>query len=606
MKINKYLLALLIGFVMVSCSDDSCDHTNKTGENTIDKWIEGLWYVEADNEEVYYGNSGTYYDRYSNVESSAETEGRYAMDYANLKLTYWYTYLGNSVQDDWTVKDCKEFSFKLSSNTASSLLVEKIVEQYKLNVGETITLSFDTDRADITVNSYTSTNELIASVSDNGTVTAMGGKGTTYIKMNTNVGNVWAKITVGDDNKDLWCDYVSIIGADYNTMRTFFARLGEPLSDGINYFQYNLSVHPYVDYIHVLVDTDKNVVQAIQLYLNDGVPPVEIKSYIKSRYYEHKEYGFLSTQPEIETSKAIVTYDENKHCVTLFETQHVLYPDLWPNFTKLFGSDQSTVKKTMENYGYLYYMSDFSYSADGSDYYIINDNKYLYLAGFVFNPDKQVSEFWLYLNSSSIQNEVFRNLNYNYTIDLDESTADIMVFYNEDRSLRVVLNGKEQTVVYTKLTMKQHEVDNQILGDFHKGIGLTRDQLVEKFGMPFMEEEDYLYYIVDTEYISMTMFGLDPETNICTNILLSLKEDATISTIVDYLNSKYTVFANGTASDGSSYAWTDGPSITESSLGITLNPTQKYVTYISLQSAANVKPINIGTYTIETGKGIFW
>ena len=66
------------------------------------------------------------------------------MDYANMKLTYRYSYLGNNLTKDWTVKNHKEFSFKLSSSDASGLDVEKIVEQHKVNVGETVKLNFTT------------------------------------------------------------------------------------------------------------------------------------------------------------------------------------------------------------------------------------------------------------------------------------------------------------------------------------------------------------------------------------------------------------------------------------------------------------------------------
>ena len=243
-----------------------------------------------------------------------------------------------------------------------------------------------------------------------GTVTAMGCKGTTYIKMKTNSGSVWAKITVGEDNKDLWCDYTSLIGADYNTMKQFFGRIGEPATNGIDYFVYIMSIHQYVESVNLLIDTENDVITAIQLFIKDGIPPVEIKSYLKSRYYEQEEFSFYSTQPDIEGSKAIVTYNQDNRCVTFFETQRTLHPELWHDFTKLFGSSKSDVKTVMGNYGYSFLMSDNSYSVDGSDYYSVTDNGYLTMAGFVFNPDKQVSEFWLYLNSKSNPNEIYNYL----------------------------------------------------------------------------------------------------------------------------------------------------------------------------------------------------
>lgn len=598
---NKTLSLIVIAITVLfsSCSDDSCDHITPPGPVTPDNWIEGLWYVEADNEEINYGNSGTYYDRYSNIELSGETEGRYQMDYANMKLTYRYSYLGNNLTKDWTVKNHTEFGFRLSSSDASGLDVEKIVEQHKLNVGESVRLKFVSERPDVKVTSFSSSNILIASVATDGTVTAMGCKGTTYIKMKTNSGNVWAKVTVGEDNKDLWCDYTSLIGADFNTMKQFFGRIGEPATNGIDYFVYIMSIHQYIESVNLLVDTENDVITAIQLFIKDGIPPVEIKSYLKSRYYEQEEFSFYSTQPDIEGSKAIVIYNQDNRCVTFFETQRTLHPELWHDFTKLFGSSKSDVKTVMDNYGYSFLMSDNSYSVDGSDYYSVTDNGYLTMAGFVFNPDKQVSEFWLYLNSKSNPNEIYNYLGHKFQENESESTDSSIVFYNEDKTLKVVFDIVTPAVVYTKLTMRQREANTEILGNYHEGLGLSHDQILDKFGSPYLDDGGQIYYWVGSDYVNLAAFNMNTETGKCKSAIITINESVATSTIVGYLNSKYTAFANGTASDGSQYAWTNGPSVAESTLGIIYYPRDQKVVYQSLGLAANTKARNISSCSIN-------
>ena len=599
MKKFLSLIAFAITIGFTSCSDDSCDHVTPPGPVTPETWIEGLWYVEADNEEINYGNSGTFYDRYSNVEISGETEGRYEMDYANMKLTYRYSYLGNNLTKDWTVKNHKEFSFKLSSSDASGLDVEKIVEQHKVNVGETVKLNFAAERSDINVSSYKSNNELIATVSSDGTVTAIGGKGTTYIKMTTNSGNVWAKITVGEDNKDLWCDYVSIIGADYNTMKQYFSRIGEPATDGVDYFKYIMSIHQYIESVNILIDTEEDFVTAIQLFIKEGVPPVEIKSYLKSRYYEQEGYNFYSTQPEIEKSKALVTYNQENRCVTLLETQFVLYPELWHDFTKLFGSNKTSVKNAMDKYGYSFLMSDNSYSVDGSDYYYITDSDYLTMVGFVFNPDKQNSEIWLYLNSGFNSNEIYKSLAHKYNEAESEYSDSSLVFYNDDKSMKVTFNVMDGTVVYNKQTMKQHKANNEILGNYYEALGLSQNQIISKYGDPYLDDGNMLYYVVGTDYVNLAVFYMNTDTDKCKSVALTINENVASSTIVNYLGSKYTVFSNGTAADGSQYAWTNGPSVAESTLGVVYYPGDKMVVYQPLGTAANAKIRNMRAFSTK-------
>ena len=73
MKKILSLIALAITIGMTSCSDDECDHGI-----IIDGDIVGSWYEEAENEEMRFGESGPFYDRYANYLRCAEVEGRWA------------------------------------------------------------------------------------------------------------------------------------------------------------------------------------------------------------------------------------------------------------------------------------------------------------------------------------------------------------------------------------------------------------------------------------------------------------------------------------------------------------------------------------------------
>lgn len=58
------------------------------------------------------------------------------------------------------------------------------------------------------------------------------------------------------------------------------------------------------------------------------------------------------------------------------------------------------------------------------------------------------------------------------------------------------------------------------------------------------------------------------------------------------------MFANGTAADGSQYAWTNGPSVAESTMGIIYYPEDRMVYYQPLGSAANAKAMTIAISSI--------
>lgn len=595
MKKTFTLLALAIGIGMTSCSDEECTHGSFDPTSGLN--VTGSWYEEAENEEMRFAENGTFYDRYANYLRCAETEGRWEYDSKNSKLTYNYPFMGQTQYVDWTVKNLKELSFTISSTNVADHNLEKIVESYDLSVGKTANIEFSTAYPDYTVLSYTSNNERIASVTSEGIIKAEGEKGITYIKINTTKSNVWVKVTVGDNCSDMWFDYVGLMGLDYSNMRKVLSRLGDPYSgdDGYSFGFFHL-LHDVADITKVFMCPECGIVTEVQLLVKESVPEAEILSYMNSRYYkitESSSYIFYSSVEDSEASKAIIAYNKSEKSVIFNETQHFLhYPhvvDLWTDFVPLFGSNKSQVKSAMDEYGYTFLMSDNNYSKDGSDYYYIPGNTYAQMVGFVFNPDQQVSEFWVYMNTKSDANDVYDYLCAKYTENAAESSAYNLIFYNDDKSLKVTFDLMNAAVVYTELTMKQHEANTEILGNFYEGLGLTHDQIIDKFGAPYSDDGGNMYYIVGSQYVDMAAFRLDDASNKCKNAVVLINEAVAKTTIVDYLGSKYTVFANGTAADGSQYAWTDGPSVAESTMGIIYYPEDRMVVYQSLGSAANAK-----------------
>lgn len=604
MKKILFLIALAIIVGMTSCSDDECNHLGTDGSISSANQVIGSWYEEAENEEMRFGVNGTFYDRYANYLKCAEVEGRWEFDSKNSKLTYNYLYMGQNQYADWTVKNLEELSLTISSTKVADHKLEKIVEDYDLEVGNTVKIEFPKVYPDYSVISYTSNNERIASVTPDGIIKAEGEKGITYIKINTAKSNVWVKVTVGDNCSDMWFDYVGLIGLDYSNMRKVLSRLGDPYSGEDGYsFGFIHQSHDVADLTKVYLCPEDGMITEVQLLLKESVPEAEILSYMNARYYkmdENGSYAFYSSVEDPELSKAIIAYNKSEKSIIFNETQHFLhYPhvvDLWNDFIPLFGSDKSQVKTAMDEYGYTFLMSNFDYSKDGSDYYGITGNAYAQMVGFVFNPDNQVSEFWVYINTKSDANDVYDYLCAKYTEYESESSQNELVFYNDDKSIKVVFDLMNAAVVYTKLTMKQHEAD--ILGNYYEGLGLTHDQIVAQYGTPYSDDGSLIIYVVGTEYVKLAAFNMNIETNKCRDVRVVINESVSASTIVDYFNSKYTVFEYGTAEDGSKYSWMNGPSVSESTLGIVYYPEDRMVAYLSLGSAASANAMKRATSSI--------
>ena len=127
---------------MTSCSDDECDHGIEPCTGCGNPPIVGSWYDEAENEEMRFSANGTFYDRYANYLRCAEMEGQWEFDSKNSKLTYRYPDMGQTQSVDWTVKNLKDLSFTISSSKVADHNLEKIVESYDLQVGETAAIEF--------------------------------------------------------------------------------------------------------------------------------------------------------------------------------------------------------------------------------------------------------------------------------------------------------------------------------------------------------------------------------------------------------------------------------------------------------------------------------
>lgn len=458
MKKVLYFIAIAIALGFTACSEDKCDHlTEFSPEATIS--VVGNWYNEAENEEDRYSADGTFYIKYNNVQKSGETEGRWEYDKANSRLSWRYVYMGQNQFNDWKVKNLTDFYMTISSNENGEHAYEKIVETYKLEVGNTANINVD--NPDYVVSSYVSSNPRLATVNSDGVITAEGEKGTAYIKIQTNQGNVWVKVVVGDDCKDLWYDYVGVISQDYSTMISTLSSLGKPYTGDDGYsFGFKQTHHDVVDITKVYLCPEDGLVEEIQLVLKESVPEAEVLAYLNSHYYsmlEDESLVYYSTLKDKDASKAIVAYDKEKKVVYFFETKHFFQTaHLWKDFTKLFGKNKNEVKDVMTSYGYSFLMTDDSYSDNGSDYYNIVDNDYTQMIGFVFNPDNQVSEFWVYLKSSAVINTVYKDLCDKYQEASDENSSTCRVFYNQDKSLRITLDSQNQAVIYNNQKMKQH------------------------------------------------------------------------------------------------------------------------------------------------------
>lgn len=148
-----------------------------------------------------------------------------------------------------------------------------------------------------------------------------------------------------------------------------------------------------------------------------------------------------------------------------------------------------------------------------------------------------MSEYWLYLTSTSVVANVYSNLTHSYYEATSEKTTSQRVFYNKDKSLKVVLDLKNTAVVYTNLTMTQHVAPKTTaFGNYYEAIGLTTAQIKSKFGDPYTTTETSLVYLASSDNVKFVFMTMDTATDKCKNVSLYLKDNVEQSTVLDYYN----------------------------------------------------------------------
>lgn len=348
MKKFLWLIACAVTLVLASCGTEDCDHEiggggSSSGGTTAE--VKGSWYEEALNEEMRYNADGTFYDKFSLPTRANEATGRWEYNSSTHKLTTTYKFMGVTQYGDWTVKTLNDYVLVISSAKEGDHTLGRIAETYNMKVGDTQSLGGLSLLSGCVVKSYESKNPGLASVDAAGTVKAEGEKGTTYIKIATDKGNLWAKVVVGDDIADLWYSYQMLMGADYATLTNV---MGQPATSGDDGYSYAFDVsdlHDYLDDVYVWMDKTTGFVNHIALQLKSAAPESQVLSYIKNHYYEFSAFGntTYTTGTDFKSSKATVGYVSDTRMVHFTLGKNFG----WTDYDYMFGKTQDEVIAAM-------------------------------------------------------------------------------------------------------------------------------------------------------------------------------------------------------------------------------------------------------------------
>ncbi len=324
MKIRICFMMMLIAIAFSSCKKDPDPDPNPIS-------LVGTWFTEEQNEELRFSAGSTFYGRYCFEERAWEGEGIYEIDSKNKRLTMTYYFMGQNQYLDWKLTNYNDYSITLSSESMGLHQYYKVVdtfnfdaptsaavwEQSKLDGRYTVDILSSKNIPSTGIISFKSLNENIASVSSDGTITANGEKGTTYIKVQTSTDTFYVKVVVGVDRLDFWIDYSVLLGKDVTQVRSY---LGTPSQTDEDCYAYELTQHDILQYVLVFFDEYTHKVDEIDLHCLDYIPSADILSYVKDKYYYYDDTGYQKwymTSPSIKSSRAVVVYFQADNIVVM-------------------------------------------------------------------------------------------------------------------------------------------------------------------------------------------------------------------------------------------------------------------------------------------------
>ena len=200
-----YILPLvMMVFTLSSCSDDDDDF----GGAAISNSYVGNWFLDWSSTEkkmwveMDFDASGNF--KYYNIMSSLKEglnlrekiESTYSKDGNTLVCRFDWSSTGTSSTERFNITYVDKYTLVLTyDQTGSEETYSRIVDEYYIKVGESTQFEFnDSEFANA---NYSTTDERIAKVDDNGNITAVR-HGTTYITARSEVGAVTIKVNVID------------------------------------------------------------------------------------------------------------------------------------------------------------------------------------------------------------------------------------------------------------------------------------------------------------------------------------------------------------------------------------------------------------------------
>ncbi len=408
-----YLFLLLF---LISCSNDdenNVENSTTTGASKliIGEWVydspsSGIWEKQKFTSDMKLTYSCLELNPYLRIDNA---DGNYYYTTGDKKFTFTYARVtGGTIYEDVVIESIEEYAYTAlyySDDGAyeGEYTYNKLVGEYNINIGESVTPNYAELIPDASISSYSSNDTGIAKVnSSTGEISGLKA-GVTYINIVTDLGTAVVEVTVTDSD-NLIPDYSSALNMNETTVKntwTNYCTFNPVLTDRVCY---PIRGNDYAYMVDIWLDDNKNV-ELVQVEVNTTVITNEsqrekaIHEFLSSKYsYQGQIDGvyeyFDFSQPDI--LPMVVLYSPSQNLIEYDKiNSEVTVTDLWPDYTEDLGKSASELRAT---YGEPF--MDF-----GDALYFLQDNDYIDFVAFTLNSSGETYAVSAFLKTSCDWNE---------------------------------------------------------------------------------------------------------------------------------------------------------------------------------------------------------
>lgn len=417
-------------------------------QKTLQELIVGVWIYDNRNEHEWQKTEflddetmSVEWKLDNNDEIAGFGTGRYTVSANKINFTVNATD-GTQISQEWRIETFNDYDCIYECFAGNAFVGKyaghRLLKTMEMSPGEMMMPNYQTLLGDLEVRGYKTHNEIIATVSDLGNITA-NSKGTTYVEIITDRGTAFLEVIV--KGGAIPYDFQDCIGKAPSKLKEM---LGTPYyEDGTIIMYKNLT--NTIDMVGASIDSFSGLIKGVTITYNSNVKTDDVTSILDATFIPFTSQTTATFKAYMDTAERAdasigVTWDIPTKTLTYVN----LATELFTDYSVLIGMTRSQVVSKMGK--------EPDTSNDQSQSFFFFDKKGImivsaYYTDFVNNYDNVRSVVTMFDDTLTAE-QITNYLKKKYPYYPEYSTDDELVFVPDGHALEIYYKPKDKMIMY--------------------------------------------------------------------------------------------------------------------------------------------------------------